>query len=113
MKRVVVVTGASSGIGKASAERLMKEGFGAVMNGRSLEAGAGFELEPREHEPAGLVSGAGSAVVSTADLLLPDTPGALLDTALDSYGRVDYLFVNAGIIESATIATSISKICVS
>jgi len=102
MKKVAVVTGASSGIGKAIAERMVREGFCVVMNGRSLVAGAGFDLEPR----------GGSAVVFTADLLLPDTPGALLDTALDSFGRVDYLFVNAGTIESAAIDDiDIEKMC--
>ncbi|NLK61208.1 MAG: SDR family NAD(P)-dependent oxidoreductase, partial [Treponema sp.] len=36
MKKVAVVTGASSGIGKAIAERMVREGFCVVMNGRSL-----------------------------------------------------------------------------
>ena len=89
MKKTAVITGASSGIGKAISERLNKEGFNLVLCSRSLDA----SLENN------------SISISNNDLCDVNTPSILLEKALNKFGSADYLFVNAGIIESAPIDT--------
>lgn len=99
MNKVAIVTGASSGIGKAISERMLDEGYALVMNGRTLDKTATQAQEDR-------------LIIRTDDLLLPETPAKLLDASLSSFGRVDYLFVNAGTIESASIEDiDIEKMC--
>jgi NADP-dependent 3-hydroxy acid dehydrogenase YdfG len=96
MKKTAVITGASSGIGKAISERLNKEGFNLVLCSRSLDA----SLENN------------SISISNNDLCDVNTPSILLEKALNKFGSADYLFVNAGIIESAPIETiDIEKMC--
>ncbi|HOC29821.1 MAG TPA: SDR family oxidoreductase [Treponemataceae bacterium] len=95
-KKVAIVTGATSGIGKAIADKLTSEGLRVVLNGRSF-AGR---------------SGTPPVVLNSADLLDERTPQALLDAALGAFGRLDYVFVNAGTIESAPIETiDIENMC--
>ena len=79
--RVAVVTGASSGIGHAIAERLAADGASVVACAR--------------HEPEQEM-GAGITFV-TADISDEPSATALLDTAVDRYGRVDLVVADAGI----------------
>ena len=96
MKKTAVITGASSGIGSAIADRLSKDGYNLVLCSRSLDA----SLENN------------SISISNNDLCDVNTPSILLEKALNKFGSADYLFVNAGIIESAPIETiDIEKMC--
>lgn len=96
MKKTAVITGASSGIGKAISDRLTKEGYNLVLCSRSLNTAL-------END---------SISVCNADLCEVNTPAILLEKALKDFGNADYLFVNAGIIESAPIDTiDIEKMC--
>ena len=79
--RVAVVTGASSGIGYAVAERLAAEGASVLACAR--------------HEPEQKM-GAGITFV-TADISDEASVAALMDTAVDRYGRIDVVVANAGI----------------
>ncbi len=79
--RVAVVTGASSGIGQAVAERLAAEGASVLACAR--------------HEPEQEM-GAGITFV-TADISDEASVAALMDTAVDRYGRIDVVVANAGI----------------
>ena len=88
MTKVAMVTGAGSGIGKASAVALAKAGYALVLAGRRqepLEAAAG------EIEKAG-----GQAVAVTADVGDPASVEALFKACADRFGRLDVLFNNAG-----------------
>src|SRR5579883_2832190 len=79
--KVAVVTGASSGIGKASALALLKAGYGVALAGRRKDA---LEVAARE-------SGAGDrALVVVADV------EALFAKVKEKFGRLDVLFNNAG-----------------
>lgn len=105
--KVALVTGATSGIGKAIADRLIREGFRVVLNGRSF---AGQSGSPTIAESPTILGP--SIVLNSADLLDERTPQALLDSAVESFGRLHYVFVNAGTIESAPIETiDIEKMC--
>ncbi|MGB9305493.1 MAG: SDR family NAD(P)-dependent oxidoreductase [Mycobacterium sp.] len=79
--RVAVVTGASSGIGYTVAERLAAEGASVLACAR--------------HEPEQEM-GAGITFV-TADISDEASVAALMDTAVDRYGRIDVVVANAGI----------------
>ncbi len=85
--KVAVVTGASSGIGKASALALLKAGYGVALAGRRKDA----------LEVAALESGAGDrALVVVADVGNPADVKALFAKVKEKFGRLDVLFNNAG-----------------
>jgi meso-butanediol dehydrogenase/(S,S)-butanediol dehydrogenase/diacetyl reductase len=87
--RVAVVTGAGSGIGRATAIRFAGEGAGLVladMNGEGLQ------------ETLELVKGAGGeAITRKVDVSVEDEVKELMDFAVESKGRIDILCNNAGI----------------
>ena len=89
LQKVAVVTGAGTGIGKAVALALMKEGYVAVFAGRRKD-----KLEEAASE--GKASGAKSLVVPT-DVSDPAAIKALFAKTKDTFGRLDVLFNNAGI----------------
>ncbi len=84
--RVAVITGAGSGIGRASALALLKDGWSVALAGRRKEA-----LE----ETAGMATGGHTLAVPT-DVTDPDQVAALFAAIKDRFGRVDMLFNNAG-----------------
>jgi len=86
--KVALVTGAGSGIGKASALALMKEGYGVVLAGRRKDA-----LEAAAAE--GKATGSRSLVVPT-DVGDPASVKNLFAQTKTAFGRLDVLFNNAG-----------------
>lgn len=87
--RVVVVTGAGSGIGRACAVGLLKAGYRVVLAGRKAEA-----LEETLRQAT---SGSGRALVVPTDVTEPAAVNALFARAAEAFGRVDVLFNNAGV----------------
>jgi NAD(P)-dependent dehydrogenase (short-subunit alcohol dehydrogenase family) len=86
---VVVVTGASSGIGRAIALRLAARGDTVVLVARRVA-----ELE----SVAGRIAASGgTALVAPADVTDPDAVNALVERALTVEGRIDALINNAGV----------------
>lgn len=88
---VAIVTGAGSGIGRASALALASEGWCVVLAGRRRDA-----LD----ETAALAGGAQTLVVPT-DVTVESDVAALFDQAVTQFGRVDFVFNNAGTNTSA------------
>ena len=87
--RVVIVTGASSGLGVAFATGLAEAGADIVLGARRAE---------RLAETAELVSAAGQrAIAVKTDVASPDDCQALVDAAIEAFGRVDVLVNNAGV----------------
>lgn len=84
----VIVTGSTSGIGKACAILFAWEGADVIVAGRRAEAG---EAVIAQIEEAG-----GNAVFVQADITKEEDRKRIVQTALDSYGRIDGLLNNAG-----------------
>jgi NAD(P)-dependent dehydrogenase (short-subunit alcohol dehydrogenase family) len=84
--RVVLVTGATSGIGQAIARRCVLEGASVVATGRNEDRLAELSREP------------GSVTAVAADLTSPAAADECVAAALRSYGRLDGLLHAAGIV---------------
>ncbi len=87
-QKVAIVTGASSGIGKASALALMKEGYAVVFAGRRKDM-----LESAAAEGKGT---SGKSLVVQTDVTSHESIKALFATTKETFGRLDVLFNNAG-----------------
>jgi NAD(P)-dependent dehydrogenase (short-subunit alcohol dehydrogenase family) len=88
-RRVVLVTGASSGIGYAIAERLLADGFAVTCAVRHRS----WEQEDACERLVAL----GPVRVVAGDLANADTPARLVDEALSTAGRLDAIVSNAGV----------------
>jgi NAD(P)-dependent dehydrogenase (short-subunit alcohol dehydrogenase family) len=85
---VAIVTGASSGIGEATAHCLAKAGYAVVVAARRAEL--------LDRLVAEIHAQGGTALSVPTDLSDTEQTSALVQTALDSFGRVDVLVNNAG-----------------
>ena len=88
--KVVIVTGASSGIGEATAREFAKEGSKVVLAARRVD-----RLEALAKEIEGMDTGA-QALVVQADLSKLEDIQSLITKTLDKFGRIDVLVNNAG-----------------
>ena len=91
-KKIALVTGAGSGIGRAVSLALNAAGYSVVLAGRRL-----LELEKTASlaEPA-VQSSAQTMLPVAADVSRPDDVRALFDKTAEAFGRLDVLFNNAG-----------------
>ena len=90
--RVALVTGAGSGIGKASAVALLHNGWRVVFAGRRLDALRAAVASAGD--PFGDIEQRALAV--SADMTKPESVAALFDQVRSRFGRLDVLFNNAG-----------------
>jgi len=87
--KVAVVTGAGTGIGKAVALALLKNGYRVALAGR--------RREPLEQAIAEAAAPAGAALAVPTDVGDAGSVGALFARVRDAFGRLDLLFNNAGV----------------
>ena len=92
---VAVVTGAGTGIGRASAIALLGAGWKVVAAGR--------RAEPLKETLAAAKAGADRALAVPTDVSDPTSVAALFERTVASFGRVDFLFNNAGVSIGAPI----------
>jgi len=93
--KVVVITGASSGIGESTAKLLAEQGAKVVLGARRSNR---IEAVVREISASG-----GKAIGFATDVTTRAEVEALIQGAVDGFGRVDVLLNNAGIMPIAPI----------
>lgn len=95
-EQVAVVTGASRGIGRAAALELAAQGARVLVNYHSSAAAA-------EEVVATIARAGGEALAFHADVCDPGAAKALIEAALEHWGRLDILVNNAGITADAPL----------
>jgi NAD(P)-dependent dehydrogenase (short-subunit alcohol dehydrogenase family) len=93
--KVVVITGAGKGLGKAAALAFAREG-GAVVIGDVDMDGASKTVEE-------IVQASGKATAVRCDVRKSDEVQKLIQTGVDTYGGVDVLYNNAGVVRYGTV----------
>jgi NADP-dependent 3-hydroxy acid dehydrogenase YdfG len=93
--KVVVITGASSGLGEATARRLSAEGAIVVLGARRAE-----RIQSLADE---LTAAGGKALAVTTDVTNSEQVKALVDAAVQSYGRIDVIINNAGLMPNSLL----------
>src|SRR5271170_4723458 len=93
--KVVVITGASSGLGEASARLLSAEGAGVVLGARREDRIRSLARE--------LTGSGGKAIALTTDVTRCEEVKKLVDAAVQAYGRIDVMINNAGLMPQAPL----------
>jgi NAD(P)-dependent dehydrogenase (short-subunit alcohol dehydrogenase family) len=103
--RVVIVTGAGGGLGRAHALAFAAEGARVVVNdiGTSRE-GEGTSTAPAQQVVDEIRAAGGEAVANTDDVADWDGAGSLVATAVEAFGGLDVLVNNAGFLRDRMLA---------
>ena len=86
--KVAIVTGGGTGIGKASALALLRDGYSVTLSGR--------RMGPLEETVSEAGDDASRALIVSADVGDPDSVKNIFDKTAERFGRLDVLFNNAG-----------------
>jgi NADP-dependent 3-hydroxy acid dehydrogenase YdfG len=95
--KIVLITGASSGIGEATARRLSKGGATVVLGARRTN-----RLENLTKE---IAASGGKAIYKCLDVTSRDSVQAFANAALDAFGRIDVIVNNAGVMPLSPMAS--------
>jgi NAD(P)-dependent dehydrogenase (short-subunit alcohol dehydrogenase family) len=98
-KKVIIVTGSTTGIGKAIALRCVAEGASVVING--LEANWGTAVVKE--------IGPDRAILCAADICDDGVPSHMVQLAVDTFGKLDAIVNNAALVASSNIQTTDKK----
>lgn len=96
--KVAIITGSSSGIGKAIAKLLYNNGANIVINGRNPEK--------LEQVKTGIENGGRRILAVLADVTVIEDSKRLIDESVRFYGKIDILINNAGVAGKGTIEKS-------
>ncbi|MEQ1700349.1 MAG: SDR family oxidoreductase [Ilumatobacteraceae bacterium] len=97
--KVVIITGAGGGLGRQHALLLASRGALVVVNdlGGAID-GSGSDKGAAEHVVDEIKAAGGEAVADTNSVATPEGGAAIVQTAVDAYGKVDVVINNAGIL---------------
>jgi len=93
--KVVVITGASSGLGEAAARQLSAQGASVVLGARRIDRLGTLVGE--------LTARGGKAIAAATDVTNADQVKALVDAAVRTYGRIDVMINNAGLMPQSML----------
>jgi meso-butanediol dehydrogenase / (S,S)-butanediol dehydrogenase / diacetyl reductase len=93
-EKVAVITGASSGIGRAAALAFAREGAAVALGSRDDRAGGEVANS--------IAADGGRAIFRETDVSRPEDVEDLVGAARGEFGRVDVLYANAGVLETGT-----------
>jgi NADP-dependent 3-hydroxy acid dehydrogenase YdfG len=93
--KIIVITGASSGPGEASAKHLSDQGAIVVLGARRTDRIRALAKE--------IVGKGGKALAITTDVTHYDQVKSLVDTAVQTYGRIDVIINNAGLMPQSPL----------
>ncbi|HEY3311239.1 MAG TPA: glucose 1-dehydrogenase [Anaerolineales bacterium] len=96
--KVAIITGATSGIGKATALLFVEEGAKVVFSGRRRALGESLE--------AHIAQQGGETLYVETDHTIAEQCAHLVETTVRTFGQVDILFNNAGIVTEGTAETT-------
>ncbi|HLV68570.1 MAG TPA: SDR family NAD(P)-dependent oxidoreductase [Polyangiaceae bacterium] len=103
-EEVAIVTGAGNGIGRATALLFAREGAKVVVNDRGgARDGTGESRSAADAVVSEILSSGGNAVASYDDVSTESGADALIELALSSFGGLDVLVNNAGILRDKTL----------
>jgi meso-butanediol dehydrogenase/(S,S)-butanediol dehydrogenase/diacetyl reductase len=102
LNKIAIISGATSGIGNATARLFAEEGADMVITGRRAELGRRVEDEIKEL--------GGRCLFVQADHASADDCSRVVERTLAEFGRVDILFNNAGIVTSGTAETTSEEV---
>ncbi len=103
--RVVVITGAARGLGRAHALEFAAEGARVLVNDLGVERdGSGGASEPAQEVVAEIRAMGGEAEANAADVADWDQAEAIIAQAIDTWGRLDTLVCNAGFLRDRMLA---------
>ena len=102
--RVAVVTGAGNGLSRSYALELARRGAAVVVNDLGSSGnGEGESKAPADDVVADIVAVGGRAVASYDSVATREGGAAIIQSALDSFGRVDIVIANAGILRDGPL----------
>jgi NAD(P)-dependent dehydrogenase (short-subunit alcohol dehydrogenase family) len=100
--KTAIITGGTSGIGKATALLFAEEGADVVITGRRADLGQSVEDGIRQR--------GGRGIFIEADHTQADSCSRVVERTLAEFGRVDILFNNAGIVTNGTAETTSEEV---
>src|SRR5437868_1547230 len=104
--RVAVITGAGRGIGREHALLFAAEGARVVVNDLGgADDGSGADAGPAQQVVDEIVAAGGTAVANTQDVATWDGAAGLVRQAVETYGRLDVVVNNAGILRDGFVAS--------
>jgi NAD(P)-dependent dehydrogenase (short-subunit alcohol dehydrogenase family) len=105
--RVVIVTGAGRGLGRVYALELARQGASVVINDLDTapDGGAGSTVRSADQLVSEIVATGGQAVANYEDVGDWSAAGRLVEQAVDTFGRLDVLVNNAGILRDRMIVS--------
>ncbi|MDP9406178.1 MAG: SDR family oxidoreductase [Actinomycetota bacterium] len=103
--RVVAVTGAGGGLGRQHALLFAERGAKVVVNDLGgARDGTGASAQMADTVVGEITDAGGEAVANYANVATPDGGAAVVQSALDAFGRIDVVVSNAGILRDVTFA---------